>query len=179
MHFGKCVIYSPSSCSEPVWVSFFCWARMKIFWRMLENKQLQVAIDLQSIFFHIMEVNGYLQLFVFQHSSKYLNLCSTEKKKRIFMFSEIPHEGSRDEISVVSVGWGREPWYLFVSGESERPFTHREDEETRRPQNQVKICQRPHALSCFSVALGVHSDPRNIWPLKCQNKWHLKKLVKA
>lgn len=47
---------------------------------------------------------------------------------------------------LLSVGRGGEPWYLFVSGESERPFTHSEDEETRRSQNQVRICQWPHNM---------------------------------
>ncbi len=44
------IIYSPSSCSKPVWVSFPCWAQKMIFWRMLVTKQLMVAID-----FHNME----------------------------------------------------------------------------------------------------------------------------
>ncbi len=38
---------------------------------MLETKQLMVAIDFHSIFFYTVEVNGYRQMFGFQHSSKY------------------------------------------------------------------------------------------------------------
>ncbi len=38
-----------------------------------------VAIDFHSIV-HSMEVNGYSQLFSYQHSSKYLILCSTEER---------------------------------------------------------------------------------------------------
>ncbi len=56
--------------SKPV--SFLCSLQKKIFWR---TKQLLVAID-----FHrernTMEVNGDLQLFDYQLSSKYLLLCS-------------------------------------------------------------------------------------------------------
>ncbi len=43
------VIYSPSSCSDPLWISYFCWTQKKIFWRIL-TKPLPVAID-----FHTME----------------------------------------------------------------------------------------------------------------------------
>ncbi len=61
---------------------FFCSVehKKKIFWRMLVTKQLLVATDLWNIFFHTMEVNGYHQLFGYQHSSKYLLLCSTEQR---------------------------------------------------------------------------------------------------
>ncbi len=43
------IIYSPSSCSKPVWVSFFCWAQNKLVWRMLVTRQLTVAIDFSSM----------------------------------------------------------------------------------------------------------------------------------
>ncbi len=43
------IIYSPSCCSKPVWVSFFCWTQNMIFWRMLVTKQLMVAIYVHSI----------------------------------------------------------------------------------------------------------------------------------
>ncbi len=36
------------------------------------QKQLMLAIVFHSIFFHIVEVNGYRQLSGYQHSSKYL-----------------------------------------------------------------------------------------------------------
>jgi len=47
----KIIIYSPSCCSKPVWVSFLCWTQKKIFWRMLVSRQLTVAVDCHSIFF--------------------------------------------------------------------------------------------------------------------------------
>ncbi len=33
-------IYSPSCCSKPVWISFFCWSQNTIFWGILVIKQL-------------------------------------------------------------------------------------------------------------------------------------------
>ncbi len=42
---NSAIIYSPSSCSKPVWISLFCWTQKKIFWRMLVTKQLLVATD--------------------------------------------------------------------------------------------------------------------------------------
>ncbi len=46
---------------------------------MLITKQLMVAIDSIIYFFlHTMEVNGYRQLFGYQHASKYLLLFSKE-----------------------------------------------------------------------------------------------------
>ncbi len=47
---------------------------------MLETKHLTVAIDFHSIEKNTMEINGYHQLFGFQHSSKYLLLCSAEER---------------------------------------------------------------------------------------------------
>ncbi len=53
---------------------------------MWETKQLMVAIDFHSIFFfHSMQVNGYQQLFVCEHSSKYIFLCLT-KESKLYMF---------------------------------------------------------------------------------------------
>ncbi len=62
---GKfCHNYSPLSCSEPVWVSFNCWTRKKIFLRMFVTKQLMVPIDFHSMGKkNTMEVNGCCQLF--------------------------------------------------------------------------------------------------------------------
>lgn len=39
------IIYSPSSCSEPLWVFVFCWMQNKM-WRMLGTKQSTAATDL-------------------------------------------------------------------------------------------------------------------------------------
>ncbi len=51
-------------------VSFFCWTYFEKTWVI---KQFLVPIGFNSIFlFHTMEVNGYRQLFSYQHSSKYL-----------------------------------------------------------------------------------------------------------
>jgi len=43
---------------------------------MLVTRQLKEPID-----FHTMDVNGYRQLFGYQHSLKYLFLCVTEKQE--------------------------------------------------------------------------------------------------
>ncbi len=61
--------YSPSSCSKPVFITFFCW-----------TKELLVAIDFYSIFSHTMDINSYQQLFGYANSWKYLLLCSTEER---------------------------------------------------------------------------------------------------
>ncbi len=59
----------------------FCWAQKKIFWRMLVTKHLTVAIDVYSMGGkNTMKVNGDHQLFGYQHSSKYILLCSTEQR---------------------------------------------------------------------------------------------------
>jgi len=47
---------------------------------MLVTRQLTVAIDFHSIFFFLLEVNGYRQLSGYQHSIKYLLLCSIEER---------------------------------------------------------------------------------------------------
>ncbi len=58
------IIYSTFSCSKPVWVPFFCWAQKKIFWRMLKNSQLLVAVDFHSMEKkNHMEVSGYQKLY--------------------------------------------------------------------------------------------------------------------
>ncbi len=58
-------------------VSLFCWSQKKVFWR---TKQLLVEIDFQGREEYIMEVDGCHQIFGYQHSSKYLLLCSTAKR---------------------------------------------------------------------------------------------------
>ncbi len=47
----------------------------KIFWRMLVTKQMTFIIWKKNT----MKVNGYCQLFGYQHSSKYRLLCSAEE----------------------------------------------------------------------------------------------------
>jgi len=44
----KVIIYSPSSCFIPVWVSFFSWSQRKIFWRMSTSRWLLDPIDFNS-----------------------------------------------------------------------------------------------------------------------------------
>jgi len=61
------VVYSPST-------------QKKIFWRMLITKQLMYPIDFHSIFLPTIEFNGVHQLSGYQHSSKYLPLCSAEER---------------------------------------------------------------------------------------------------
>ncbi len=43
-------------------------------------KQLTVTIDFHSMEKNTMQVNGYQQLFGFQHPLKYLHLCSSEER---------------------------------------------------------------------------------------------------
>ncbi len=69
------IIYSPSSCSIPVWVSFFCWTQNKIFWKMWATKWFLVPIDFNSTF-SIQAMDH--QLFGYPYSSKYIILYSTE-----------------------------------------------------------------------------------------------------
>ncbi len=47
---------------------------------MLETKQLTVAIDFHSIFYHTMDVNSYRQLFGYLHSSNSLFWVQQLKK---------------------------------------------------------------------------------------------------
>ncbi len=72
-----------ASSSEPVRVSFFLWTQDEIFCRLCVTKQLTVPIDFHIIFFHAMEVNGYRQLFGYQHSSNDFLLCSTEEWNKL------------------------------------------------------------------------------------------------
>ncbi len=74
------IIYSPSSCSRPVWVSFFCYTQKKILWRIWVTKQLLVTTDSHSIKKITVEVKGDQQLFglIYFLFSKYL-LCSAKK----------------------------------------------------------------------------------------------------
>ncbi len=68
----KCVIiYSPSCCSKTLLIIFVHWTQ----------KKLLVTFDFHGISFHTVAVNVYQQLFSYQHSSKYLLLCSTEERK--------------------------------------------------------------------------------------------------
>jgi len=39
MKMNSVIVYTPSSCCKPVWVSFFCWTQRKIFWRTIGTKQ--------------------------------------------------------------------------------------------------------------------------------------------
>ncbi len=52
------MIYSPSNCLKPVWVSLFCSTQNNVSWRMLVTKYLTVAHDLHYFFLHSMKVNG-------------------------------------------------------------------------------------------------------------------------
>jgi len=52
------IIYSPSSCSKPVCISFSCWTQKWIFWT-IWAKQLMGPIDFHSMGKkNSMEVNG-------------------------------------------------------------------------------------------------------------------------
>jgi len=67
------IIFSPSSCCKPVWVSFFCRTQRKIFWRTTGTKQLFGTID-----FHNRTKNYYGSQWCqsFNRSSKYLPIFS-------------------------------------------------------------------------------------------------------
>ncbi len=69
------ILSSNTTCSKPVWVSFFWKTQKKIFWTMFTTKQLTVAIGFHSILLHTMKVNSDRQLFGYQRSSN--SLCST------------------------------------------------------------------------------------------------------
>ncbi len=58
----------------------FCWTQRKIFWRMWETEQFWGTIDFHSILFPTMEVNGAPKQPGYKLSSKYLPLCSAEKR---------------------------------------------------------------------------------------------------
>ncbi len=73
------IIYSPSISSKPVWMSLFYWTQRKICWRMWETEQFWGTIDLHSIFFPTMEVNGAPKQ-VTNFLSKYLPLCSAKQR---------------------------------------------------------------------------------------------------
>ncbi len=76
---------------------------LNIFWRMQVNKQLMVVI-----YFHSMEkkntleVNGYRQLFGYQHSSKYRLVCSKEERN-LYMFGTT--WGWVNDDSIYIFGW--------------------------------------------------------------------------
>ncbi len=65
------IIYSPSSSSNPEWMSMFCRTQRKIFWRMWETGPFWGTIDLQHV---SMQQPGY------KLSSEYLPLCSAEQR---------------------------------------------------------------------------------------------------
>ncbi len=59
------VVYSPSCCSNPIWVSLFCWTQKKIFRRTSETKHLLVAIDFYSMGENAVEVTADDRIFIF------------------------------------------------------------------------------------------------------------------
>ncbi len=69
VHQNVLIVIIYSSSTKPVWASFSVEHKEDI-WRMLVTRQLTVAIDFHRIFFfHTVKVNGYHQLFSYQHSS--------------------------------------------------------------------------------------------------------------
>ncbi len=64
------IIYSPSSYSKPVWVSFFCWTQ---FWRVVITKQLMVRIDFCSMEKIVNTINLFFPKNIF--------FCVQQKKK--------------------------------------------------------------------------------------------------
>jgi len=47
------IIFSPTSCSKPVWVSFFCWTQKKTFWWTSVTRQLMDSMGKLPTFFKI------------------------------------------------------------------------------------------------------------------------------
>ncbi len=98
-HLEKAIIFSPSNCYKPVRLSVLYWTQKKIFWRMLVNKQLLVAID-----FHSMEkilqsqwLPVWLHTFfqkpslVLNRRKKYIQFWNNIKEsKYIFFLPELP-----------------------------------------------------------------------------------------
>ncbi len=149
-------------------------------WRYFEEcwktNRWQQPIDFRSIFFHIMEVNGYLQLFVFQHSSFVLN----RKKETHFHVQwntpwRVPgwdlcclcRLGKRTLISICQ-------WWVWTA-----LYTPWGWGDQKTPESGEDL----PATTCFIMLFCCIGEftvtPEVFGPLKCQTKWHLKKLVKA
>ncbi len=81
VHPKKVIIFSPSNCYKPVRLSVLYWTQMKIFWRMLVNKQLLVAID-----FHSMEKILRSQWFVWLHTFFQKPSFVLKRRKKFIQF---------------------------------------------------------------------------------------------
>ncbi len=176
MHFGKCVIYSPSSCSEPVWVSFFCWAQMKIFWRMLENKPLTATHWLPKYFF---PYNGSQWLPATVYFPTFF-ICAQQKKRNSFSCSvKYPMKGpgwdlcclcrlgKRTLISICQ-------WWVWTA-----LYTPWGWGDQKTPESGEDL----PATTCFIMLFCCIGEftvtPEVFGPLKCQTKWHLKNYSKS
>ncbi len=64
------LIYSPPSCSKPVWISFFCLTKKMICWRMFAYKRFLGTIHFQSIFFFFYGSQWCLKTVCYKHVTK-------------------------------------------------------------------------------------------------------------
>ncbi len=95
------IIYSPSSCSKPEWVSFFCWTQKKIFWSILVPNSWRWPLT--SIVFSSMPLKSMatVKCSVNPHYSQYLLLCLAKER------NEFRFETSR--------GWVHYDWVFIWS----------------------------------------------------------------
>ncbi len=73
------MIYSPSNCFKPVWVSLFCRTQNNVFWRMLVTKYLTVAHDLHCFFYILWKSMATVNSMI-SHILHNLLSCSTEER---------------------------------------------------------------------------------------------------
>jgi len=107
------IIYSPSSCSKPEWISFFCWTQEKKFWRIRVTKQLMDPIDIK-INKNTMEVNGVHQLlgywqitcFVFSRRRKFIHVWNKLRVSRWWQtfYFEVNYPFNVDKKHIVTRG---------------------------------------------------------------------------
>jgi len=69
------------------------WNNLRIFPNMLVTKQLTAAIDFHNRKTNTIDVNGYCQLFGYQHFLKCLLLCST-KERNTYRFGKVNSSSS-------------------------------------------------------------------------------------
>jgi len=68
------IIYSPSICFKPVWISFFCWTQKKISWRTSVTKQLMDP----NVFLHCKIIFSWFLITTMFLLSNQLNLYSSD-----------------------------------------------------------------------------------------------------
>ncbi len=131
-------------------------------WSLDLTYELMVAIDFHNIFFHTMEVDAYCQQFGYQHPSKYLILCSTDKRNsRVWNILRLRHKrGEKSKTNAKST----DP---FIAGKT--ICVHRNSEDpcqcfkmhTHTGWHKCFIIQRAHCsfqspnVPLFSIYLSI------------------------